>query len=46
MLELHIRRQPITLGSITLVFADLFNHANLALITLMTESAEWFAAIH
>ena len=35
----------LTLGSITLVFADLFNHANLALITLMTESAKWFAAI-
>jgi len=28
-----------------LFFADLFNHANLALIVLMTESARWFAAI-
>lgn len=35
----------LTLGSCTLFFADLFNHANLALITLMTESARWFAAI-
>jgi ComEC/Rec2-related protein len=35
----------LTLGSIALIFADLFNHANLALITLMTESAKWFAAI-
>ncbi len=35
----------LTLGSCALFFADLFNHANLALITLMTESAQWFAAI-
>lgn len=35
----------LTLGSCTLFFADLFNHANLALIVLMTESARWFASI-
>ena len=35
----------LTLGSCALFFADLFNHANLALIVLMTESARWFAAI-
>lgn len=35
----------LTLGSCALFLADLFNHANLALITLMTESAQWFAAI-
>lgn len=35
----------LTLGSCALFFADLFNHANLALIVLMTESAKWFAAI-
>jgi ComEC/Rec2-related protein len=35
----------LTLGSCSLFFADLFNHANLALIVLMTESARWFAAI-
>lgn len=35
----------LTLGSCALFFADLFNHANLALIVLMTESAQWFADI-
>ena len=35
----------LTLGSCVLFLADLFNHANLALIVLMTESARWFAAI-
>lgn len=35
----------LTLGSCFLFLADLFNHANLALITLMTESAKWFAAV-
>jgi predicted membrane metal-binding protein len=35
----------LTLGSCALFLADLFNHANLALIVLMTESAPWFAAI-
>jgi len=35
----------LTLGSCILFFADLFNHANLALIVLMTESARWFAAV-
>jgi ComEC/Rec2-related protein len=35
----------LTLGSFALFFADLFNHANLALIVLMTESARWFASI-
>lgn len=35
----------LTFGSIALVFADLFNHANLALIVLMTQSAKCFAAI-
>ena len=33
------------LGSCFLFLADLFNHANLALIILMTESTRWFAAI-
>ncbi len=35
----------LTLGSCALFLADLFNHANLALIVLMTESTRWFAAI-
>lgn len=35
----------LTLGSCFLFLADLFNHANLALITLMTESARYFARI-
>ncbi|MEI6788485.1 MAG: ComEC/Rec2 family competence protein [bacterium] len=35
----------LTLGSCFLFLADLFNHANLALIILMTESTRWFAAI-
>ena len=35
----------LTLGSCALWLADLFNHANLALIVMMTESARWFAAI-
>jgi predicted membrane metal-binding protein len=35
----------LTLGSCALFLADLFNHANLALIVLMTESARWFATI-
>ena len=35
----------LTLGSCALFFADLFNHANLALITMMTESTRWFAAV-
>jgi competence protein ComEC len=36
----------LTLGSCFLFLADLFNHANLALILLMTESTRWFATIH
>ena len=35
----------LTLGSCFLFLADLYNHANLALITLMTESARLFAAV-
>ena len=35
----------LTLGSCALWLADLFNHANLALIVMMTESARWFAAV-
>ena len=35
----------LTLGSCFLFLADLFNHANLALIILMTESTRWFAGI-
>ncbi len=35
----------LTLGSCFLFLADLFNHANLALIVLMTESTRWFSAI-
>jgi ComEC/Rec2-related protein len=35
----------LTLGSCFLFLADLFNHANLALIILMTESTRWFATI-
>lgn len=35
----------LALGGCTLFLADLFNHANLALIALMTESTRWFAAI-
>jgi competence protein ComEC len=35
----------LTLGSCFLFLADLFNHANLALILLMTESTRWFASI-
>lgn len=32
-------------GGCALFLADLFNHANLALIALMTESTRWFVAI-
>ncbi len=35
----------LTLGSCALFLADLFNHANLALIVMMTQSAQWFASI-
>lgn len=35
----------LTLGSCAGFLADLFNHANLALITLMTEFTRWLAAI-
>ena len=35
----------LTFGSCALWLADLFNHANLALIAMMTESARWFARI-
>ena len=35
----------LTMGSCFLFLADLFNHANLALITLMTEFTRWLAAI-
>ena len=35
----------LTLGSCGLWLADLFNHANLALIVMMTGAARWFAAI-
>jgi len=35
----------LTLGSCWLWLADLFNHANLALIVLMTEAARWFSAL-
>lgn len=35
----------LTFGSCFLFLADLFNHANLALILLMTESTRWFTTI-
>lgn len=35
----------LTLGTCGLWLADLFNHANLALIVMMTGAARWFAAI-